>query len=175
MVDFFHVLLFKKTHAVGSVGTGCKPHTLNSPGTTQKCFGVMWPPLGWCLLMSSCPRTATKVPPWDSHKGPLPGEPQAEQPPTSLSPLVGRGKEISPAAGTLPRTTIPNTAGAERDASWRERGAVAKPRFAPEPSGQQGREGAGRGCREDKKFLTHQFYRETPSSAAGWCLHGLCG
>lgn len=167
LVDFFHVLLSKKTHAVRSVGTGCKPRTFSSPGTPQKCFGVMWPPLGWCLLMSPCPRTATKVSPL--------GQPQAQQPPTSLSPLVGRGKEVSPAAGTPLRATIPSKAGAERDASEGERGAVAKPRLAPEPSGQRGREGAGRGCREDKKFLTHQFYRETPSSAAGWCLHGLCG
>lgn len=111
----------------------------------------------------------------DSHKGLPTGTATSTAAPHVPTPLVGRGKEVSPAAGTLPRATIPSTAGAERDASWGERGAVAKPRLAPEPSGQRGREGAGKGCREDKKFLTHQFYRETPSSAAGWCLHGLCG
>lgn len=118
LVDFFHVLLSKKTHAVRSAGTGCKPRTFSSPGTPQKCFGVMWPPLGWCLLMSPCPRTATKVSPL--------GQPQAQQPPTSLSPLVGRGKEVSPAAGTPLRATIPSKAGAERDASEGERGGSSQ-------------------------------------------------
>lgn len=38
----------------------------------------------------------------------------------------------------------------------------------------KGREQAG-DAEKTESFLTHQFYQETPSSAAGWYLHGLCG
>lgn len=167
-----------RIHAVKSMGPVCTPTAASLHTDTERhrfsSPGVTWPPLGWCLLTSPHPGTATRGcgagrrcsphPPQDSP-------PQAQQPPTSLTPLVRRGEGVSPATGILPRATVPSTAGG-RDASRR---GAAKPQLTPVPGGQRGRQGAGRGCREDRKFLTHQFYRETPSSAAGWCLHGLCG
>lgn len=138
----------------------------------SKSVGVKQPPLGWRLLMSPHPRRATRGCRAGTRCYPRHSHPQAQQPPMSPTPLVRRGEGVSPAAGTLPRATVPSTA---RGEEILQSGGVAKLQLSPVPGRQQGRQGAGRGCREVRKFLTHQFYRETPSSAAGWCLHGLCG
>lgn len=90
------------------------------------------------------------------------------------TPLVRRGEGVSQAAGTLPRATSPSTPGRKRrflflflKKKGEESQAVA--------GSHQGREGGRGGAEKTENFLTHQFYRETPSTAAGWCLHGLCG
>lgn len=105
--------------------------------------------------------------PQDSHKGLPTGTATSTAAPHVPTPLVGRGKEVSPAAGTLPRATIPSTAGAERDASWGGKGGSSQAASCSRAQWAAGKGGSRQRMQRRQKISYSSILSGNPQQCCG--------